>query len=211
MVLSIYAISTVQISGFLILNDNLIGNITYAQIFFQQAFGQSNVDQTSTDSNPVNSTKGELYNPLYREGLILSSKSEPNETAQVALLLPHREDGMIYSGVLTYSTPSPVEIGFLSRTNLDNSALSQIIERFGNSSPNWIDSASPIHNLTDSTMQFIGGIQPDYGPSIPYYSASIPFVASGVGLWSPEDKPFLVSYQLSANLVQPEIVNKIDF
>ncbi len=28
---------------------------------------------------------------------------------------------------------------------------------------------------------------------------------------SPGDKPFLVSYQLFANVVQPEIVNKIDF
>jgi hypothetical protein len=89
--------------------------------------------------------------------------------------------------------------------------LSQIIYQFGESSPNWIDVASSIHSLTESTSPIIGGIQPDYGPSTSYYSASIPFVVSGVGLWSPGDKPFLVSYQLSANVVQPEIVNKIDF
>lgn len=211
MVLSIYTIGTVLVSGFLILDHIQIEDIRYSQIFYQQALGQSTVDQTSSDSSPVNITGGQSHNPIYREGIILSSKSGPNETAQVALLLPHREDGMIYSGVLTYSASSPVEIGFLSRTNLDNATLSQIIERFGESSPNWIDFASSIHNLTDSTTQIIGGIQPDYGPSTPYYSASIPFVASSVGLWSPVDKPFLVSYQLSANLVQPEIVNKIDF
>jgi hypothetical protein len=211
MTLSIYTISTVLVSGLLILNYIPLGNIIYSQIFYQQALGQSTVTQTSADSSPVNGTKDESNNPLYREGLILSSKSGPNETSQVALLLPHRDDGKIYSGVLTYSASSPVEIGFLSRINIDNSTLSQITERFGESSPNWIDPASSIHNLTNSTTQIIGGIQPDYGSSTPYYSASVPFVASSVGLWYPEDKPFLVSYQLSANLVQPEIVNKIDF
>lgn len=188
-----------------------MGNISYSQIFYQQALGQSNIDQNSADSSSGSTTTGELDNTLHREGLILSSKSGPNETAQVTLLLPHRADGMLYSGVLTYSASSPVEIGLLSRVNVDNAALSQIIDQHGESSPNWIDFASSIHNLTESTTQIIGGIQPDYGPSTPYYSASIPFVASGVGLWSPLDKPFLVSYQLSANVVQPEIVNKIDF
>lgn len=55
--------------------------------------------------------------------MILSSKSGPNETGQVALLLPHRASGMIYSGVLAYTASSSVEIGFLSRSNIDNSTL----------------------------------------------------------------------------------------
>ncbi len=117
---------------------------------------------------------------------------------------------MIYSGVLTYSATSPVEIAFLSKINIDNATLSQIIDQFGKSSPHWIDFASlSIHNLTQTTPQIVGGIQPEYGTSTPYYSASIPFVESGVGFWSPVDKPFLVSYQLSAKLVYPETINNI--
>ena len=83
------------------------------------------------------------------------------------------------------------------------------MNQFGKTSPNWIDFASSIHNLTKVTPQIISAIQPEYGSSTPYYSASIPFVASGVGLWSPADIPFLVSYQLSAKLVHPETVNNV--
>ena len=191
-------------------NDH-IKSISYLQIFDQTALGQSvahNLTNNKTTTVPTEES-GETF---YRQGLVSSFKSGPNETSQVAPILPHRSDDKIYSGVLTYSATSPVEIAFLSKINIDNTTLSQIIDQFGKSSPHWIDFASlSIHNLTQTTPQIIGGIQPEYGTSTPYYSASIPFVASGVGFWSPVDKPFLVSYQLSANLVQPEIVNKIDF
>jgi len=47
--------------------------------------------------------------------MISSSQSEQNETAQVAIILPHRSDGKVYTGILTYSASSPVEIGLLNR------------------------------------------------------------------------------------------------
>ena len=197
---SIYVAGIALLLGMLFINGSLMGDINYSQTsHYQQAFGQNTVDQNSGNKS------------IHRQGLILSFKSGPNETAQVAPILPHREDGMLYSGVLTYSASSPVEIAFLSRVNVDNATFSQIIDEYGESSPNWIDFASSIHNLTEPTPQIIGGILPDYGSSTPYYSASMPFAASGVGLWSPGNEPFLVSYQLSANLVNPETINKIDF
>jgi hypothetical protein len=211
-ILSIYTIGTVMSYGLLYPDDGQIEDIDQSQIYLQRALGQSTAQNNTNQSNHSISSHptDKPDNTFYRQGLVSSTKSGPNETAQVALILPHRPDGMIYSGVLTYSASSPVEIGLLSRISVDNATLSQIINQFGNSSPNWIDSASSIHNLTQAVPQIIAGIQPDYGSSTPYYSASIPFVASGVGLWSPVDKPFLVSYQLSAKLIQPEIVNNVD-
>jgi hypothetical protein len=208
---SIFVLGAIIGYGLLYLSNDHIKSVSYLQIFDQSALGQSvthNLTNNET-TTPHTDVSGETF---YRQGLVSSFKSGPNETSQVAPILPHRSDNLIYSGVLTYSATSPVEIAFLSKINVDNTTLSQIIDQFGKSSPHWIDFASlSIHNLTQTTPQIVGGIQPEYGTSTPYYSASIPFVASGVGFWSPEDKPFLVSYQLSANLVQPEIVNKIDF
>lgn len=154
-VVSIFATGTVLSPSFLFFNDSLIENIDYTQIYYQHVFGQVNADQTSANSSSAVTTKDNLDSPFYREGIILSSKSGPNETSQVALLLPHRADGMIYSGVLTYTASSSVEIAFLSGATVDSATLSQIIDRFGESSPNWIDFASSIHNLTESTTQII--------------------------------------------------------
>ena len=209
---SIYWMGTIIFLGISFIDDTLVGSNNYSQTPYQQVFAQNAASQESDDiSSNITANASSSDESIHRQGLILSSKSGPNETAQVALILPHRADGMLYSGVLTYSASSPVEIALLSRVNIDNETLSQIIGEYDESSPNWIDLASSIHNLTELTPQIIGSILPDYGPSTPYYSASIPFVASGVGLWSPGDKPFLVSYQLSAKLVNPETVNRIDF
>jgi hypothetical protein len=56
----------------------------------------------------------------------------------------------------------------------------------------------------------ISAINPDYGTSTPYFSASIPFVASGVALWSQTGTPFLAAYQVSAKMAQPETVNNLE-
>ena len=52
-------------------------------------------------------------------------------------------------------------------------------------------------------------IIPDYrGSSSPYFSASVPFVASQVVLRSNE--PFIAAYEVSADIVQPKIIKHLD-
>ena len=53
-------------------------------------------------------------------------------------------------------------------------------------------------------------IVPDYrgGTSSPYFSASIPFVASQVVLRSNE--PFIAAYEVSADIVQPKIIKHLE-
>ena len=53
-----------------------------------------------------------------------------------------------------------------------------------------------------------GRIIPDYsGSSSPYFSASIPFVASSVILRS-NGEPFIAAYEVSADIVQPAKIIK---
>jgi hypothetical protein len=40
-------------------------------------------------------------------------------------ILPLREDGATYTGILTFTATKPVEIGFGHRLHIDNSTLSQ--------------------------------------------------------------------------------------
>lgn len=180
-----------------------------SQFQLQNALAQPaviNPNASNMDSRFV-SNNTDTEETVLRQGVILSSQSGQNDTSQVALILPHRPDGKTYTGVLTYSASSPVEAGFLNRVFVDNDTLSQIKSSYGKSLPNWIDNASAHHNLDESAIQIISGIKPDYGTSTPHFSASIPFVASSVGLWSPVSEPFLVSYQVSAKLGQPEVFN----
>ena len=74
----------------------------------------------------------------------------------------------------------------------------------------WIRDIASQYNLDHKRLQIISEIVPNYGTSTPFYSASIPFVANGVTLWSQSGTPFLASYSVYAKLIQPEIVNNIE-
>jgi hypothetical protein len=61
-------------------------------------------------------------------------------------------------------------------------------------------------NITASSR-----IIPDYrgGSSSPYFSASIPFVASTVVLRT-NGEPFIAAYEVSADIVQPKIIKHLE-
>ncbi|MFL6392756.1 MAG: hypothetical protein ACJ71E_12000 [Nitrososphaeraceae archaeon] len=51
-----------------------------------------------------------------------------------------------------------------------------------------------------------GRIIPDYsGSTSPYFSASIPFVASSIILRT-NGEPFIAAYEVSADIIQPKII-----
>jgi hypothetical protein len=54
-------------------------------------------------------------------------------------------------------------------------------------------------------------IIPDYrgGSNSPYFSASIPFVASSVVLRT-NGEPFIATYEVSADIVQPKIIKHLE-
>lgn len=203
---SFYAITTINNSDSSSRNNQLILQTAQAQ---SSAAVDTTLDNTFDMGVTTNST---VEKDILQQGMITSSQARQNETSQLAVILPHRADGKSYTGILTFSASRPVEVGLLQRVSIDNDTLSKIdLQKFGETFPNWIRDISTQHKLDNNTaMQIISSIIPDYGISTPFFTASIPFVANGVALWSSSGEPFITSYQVSAKLGQPEIVNDIE-
>ena len=203
---SFYAITTINNSDSSSRNNQLILQTAQAQ---SSAAVDTTLDNTFDMGVTTNST---VEKDILQQGMITSSQARQNETSQLAVILPHRADGKSYTGILTFSASRPVEVGLLQRVSIDNDTLSKIdLQKFGETFPNWIRDISTQHKLDNNTvMQIISSIIPDYGISTPFFTASIPFVANGVALWSSSGEPFITSYQISAKLGQPEIVNDIE-
>ena len=203
---SFYAITTINNSDSSSRNNQLILQTAQAQ---SSGAVETTLDNTFDMGVTTNST---VEKDILQQGMITSSQARQNETSQLAVILPHRADGKSYTGILTFSASRPVEVGLLQRVSIDNDTLSKIdLQKFGETFPNWIRDISIQHKLDNNTaMQIISSIIPDYGISTPFFTASIPFVANGVALWSSSGEPFITSYQVSAKLGQPEIVNDIE-
>jgi hypothetical protein len=147
---------------------------------------------------------------VVHQGIIASGpnpqiKPEPNEGRQSVVILPYRMDGSIYKGVLTYTATKPVEVTLSHRIPIDNTTLSQLdVQKHGKLF---------VRHLT----AFLGNISapsriiPDYrgGSTSPYFSASIPFVASSVVLRT-NGEPFIAAYEVSADIVQPKIIRHLE-
>ncbi len=118
-------------------------------------------------------------------------------------ILPHRDDGASYKGILTFTATEPVEVGFGHRVPLNNSSASQMESK----------EISELFTLKHNDKGELGvpgiisapRITPDYGVNPPYFSASIPFVGSSLFLTSTasEYEPFVAVYEVSADVIQP--------
>ena len=185
------------IAALLLAITNTINNNNNNQ-FLQQAF--------ATHMDTANSTETSIVH----QGIIASEKptqikTSPNETIQVVTILPFRSNGSIYKGVLTYTATKPVEVTFGHTIPIDNTTLSQLdTQKHG---------ALFVRHLTGNVEGNISApskIIPDYsGSSSPYFSASIPFVASQVVLRS-NIGPFIAAYEVSADIVQPKIIKHLE-
>ncbi len=124
---------------------------------------------------------------------------------QTLNILPHRDDGASFKGVLTFTATEPVDIGIGHRVSLDNSTFSQIES----------DELRELFTVQHNDKGDVGvpgivsapsRITPDYGISPPYFSASIPFVGSSLFLSTMpgEYEPFVAVYEVSAEIIQPQ-------
>jgi hypothetical protein len=173
---------------------NFVDNIIYNH----QAFATHMDTATSNEKTIVH------------QGIVASSPNpqivpQPNKQNQSVVILPYRIDGSIYKGVLTFTATKPVEVAFGHRIPIDNTTLSQLdMQKHGKLSVRHL-TAFP-GNITASSR-----IIPDYrgGSSSPYFSASIPFVASTVVLRT-NGEPFIAAYEVSADIVQPKIIKHLE-
>jgi hypothetical protein len=123
---------------------------------------------------------------------------------QRAIILPHRQDGKDYTGILTFSASKPVEIVLGHRIEIDKNTTIDT-KRFGS-----LFIINPIHPHAGYVLSAPSVIKPEYGGFLaPYYSASIPFAASSVILRTLGAVPFIAAYEVNAQLGQPRIINNL--
>ena len=194
------AILIIGASSLLALTNTIIGstNINNNKQFLQQAYATHMSTATSNETTVVH------------QGIIASSpnpqiKPEPNEGRQSAVILPFRMDGSIYRGVLTYTATKPVEVTLSHRIPIDNATLSQLdVRKYGKLF---------VRHLTafPGNLSAPSRIIPDYrgGSTSPYFSASIPFVASSVVLRT-NGEPFIAAYEVSADIVHSKIIKHLE-
>jgi hypothetical protein len=175
-------------------NNNIITGISSQSLIQQSGVGKNSYDNKN-DTNE---------NVLHR-GIISSETGQPEQLkVQRTIILPHRQDGKDYTGILTFTASKPVEVLLGHRLNIDNKTLSNTdMKKFGD-----LFLVNPIHPNAGYVLSAPTIIKPDYkGSSPPYYSASIPFVASSVVLRTLGGVTFIAVYEVYAHVGQPQVIN----
>ncbi len=170
--------------------------------------GSGNKANVSADANPGQAI---FYRGIEASKVPVHLNFSQQDRQNSISILPHRDDGASYKGVLTFTATEPVDIGIGHRVPLDNSTFSQIeSEEIG-------ELFTAKHN--DKGELGVPGIvsapsriTPDYGINPPYFSASIPFAGSSLFLSTMSDEydPFVAVYEVSAEVVQPQDIVDLD-
>jgi hypothetical protein len=144
---------------------------------------------------------------LVRQGTVTSEPVPlPGlEDQQRATILPLREDGSIYSGVLTYTATAPVNFVVLNVQNLNETEQSLLNATDDDDGGFGTLLTSSLDNQTNIALTII---TPTYGES-PAPSASIPFAGNAVWLHTSDGTPFAATYALTAQVLPAESQNTI--
>lgn len=149
---------------------------------------------------------------IIQQGIVVSQPGSNYPNYHTAYILPHRDDGAVYEGIVSFTATEPVDVFINHRISLDNATLSQINNtKFDNLFLVYPHIAEQ-GGAPPAIPFVVDGISPDYEgttPSSPLYSATMPFIGDALLLGSNKSKPFIVFYDVSANIVEPEIVNHI--
>jgi hypothetical protein len=150
---------------------------------------------------------GQQGGRIVRQGTIVSN---PNplvgfEEGQRATILPLREDGSVYTGVLTYTATEPVEVVVLNIQTL-NETERAILNATQESGELGTLLTSRLNNESAIVLDIIS---PTYGDS-PVPSASIPFAGNALWLHNLGGDPFVASYAVSAQVLPGQTMNNIN-
>jgi len=140
------------------------------------------------------------------QGTVTSSQDPlpGHEGMQMANILPFREDGTLYSGVLTYTATAPVEVVILNMQTL-NETEQDILNTLNATAGGEFGSLFT-SQLDDQTSLSGSYITPSYaGSAVP--SASIPFVGNAVWLHTIDGTPFSASFAVNALVLPSQIQN----
>ena len=152
---------------------------------------QTQAPTAATQEPPVNQN-------FVRQGTVASGQDPlpGHESHEIAFILPPRNDGGVYSGVLTYTASKPVEVVVLHKYDPQNST--DVPEAYGT------ELTSPLPG--DGGDVAITLFRPSYEAGI--NSASVPFTGNALALHMLEDDPFTATYTVNAFATQPEDANQ---
>lgn len=165
------------------------------------------IQQIGKGKNSYDNSNDITAGNILHRGIISSEPGQPQQMkVQRTIILPHRQDGKDYTGILTFTATRPVEVLFGHRLYIDNKTLSILdLKKFGN-----LFLVNPIHPNAGYVLSAPTVIKPNYnGSSPPYYSSSLPFVASSVVLRTLGGIPFITVYEVNAHLGQPQEINNV--
>jgi plastocyanin len=160
-------------------------------------------EQLTTDNQTLTQQEEE-EKVMIRQGIVTSSLDPlpGHEEQQMATILPFRQDGSLYSGVLTYTATEPVEVAILNMETFNETEQATLDVSEGG------EFGTLLTQLDNQTSIAISYITPPYGGS-PTPSASIPFAGNAVWLHTSDGTPFSASYSVSAEVLPSEIKNNI--
>src|SRR5829696_1565044 len=171
-----------------------------ATISFAQTQGQQDGGGATTGQQG-----GGGQERIVRQGTITSIQDPlpGHEEEQAAILLPLRQDGSIYSGVLTYTASAPVEVFVANVQTLNETEQSMLNVTEDGGFGTLL--TSPLDNQTSLAVTII---TPPYGDT-PVPSASIPFAGNALWLHTLDGTPFVANYAVSAQVLPAETQNSI--
>jgi plastocyanin len=182
--------SLIAASGAIVLFENLI--IANAQPS-QPSASEQLATQKEVDTIILQGTATSLQDPL-----------PGHEGMQMATILPFRQDGTVYSGVLTYTSTAPVEV-----VTLNMQTLNETEQDILNATDDGEFGALFTSQLDDQTSLSSSYIIPSYAGS-PIPSASVPFVGNAVWLHTMDGTPFSATFAVNALVLPSQIQNKFN-
>lgn len=164
------------------------------------AHAQSSSQSVGSQSETYQTTRS-----IVLEGTATSSQDPlpGHEGQEMATILPFRQDGSLYSGILTYTATAPVEVAVLNMQML-NETEQEIL----NTTDNGEFETVIAPQLDDETSLSVSFIIPPYSNST-VSSASIPFAGNAVWLHTIDGTPFTATFAVNALVLPSEIRNII--
>jgi hypothetical protein len=168
-----------------------------------------NLEFVNAQPSPSNTTQPLTSQDEDGDAIILqgtvTSEQDPlpgHEEHQMASILPLRQDGSIYTGVLTFTATEPVEVVVLNVQTLNETE--QAILNGTEDGELGTLFTSQLDNQTSLSLSYI---TPSYVGS-PVPSASIPFVGNALWLHTLSGEPFAATFVVDAQ-VQPSQLQNI--
>jgi glucose/arabinose dehydrogenase len=159
-----------------------------------------NSDQISKIVN-----ESEIGDQIILKGILSSipkdvQEGKKSKTYQTAVILPPREDGAIYSGILTLSSNKAIDLLSLNNYEINSNILANI-----SLSENVPDSSSKSVIQQDEYIETtIASIEEKSGDK---YDLSIPFLGNAIQIQNPENESFTAVFTVKADVLKAENIN----